>query len=105
MTPTTAPLPVPAVPPEVTAFAAEAGVTAYLPGVVQMTRRVFPDLPLGVWLQESFFGEPGEGYIVFEVEVGDREAGGLLAASERWTATLHTELPPTAASHFHLSLF
>ena len=53
MSPTTQTLPV-AVPPEALAFAAEQGVAAYLPAVLQMTQRRFSDARrLAVWVEED----------------------------------------------------
>src|SRR5262245_13533620 len=69
MTPATAPLPLPSIPPEVAAFAAEAGVTAYLPGMLEMTRRIFPSSPMKVLVED----DPeiaNDRHIVLEVEVG-----------------------------------
>ena len=48
----TSSLPIP-VPAEVIAFAAEQGVGAYLPGVLEMTRRTFPDAALGVVVEDD----------------------------------------------------
>ena len=52
MTPTTT-LPLPVVPPEVEAFAAEKGVGEYLPRVLEFVRRLFPHAPLVVELYED----------------------------------------------------
>jgi hypothetical protein len=40
-------------PPEVLTFAAEQGVAAYLPAVVQMTRQLFPHSPLTVQVEDD----------------------------------------------------
>ena len=45
--------PLPAIPPEVTAFAAEQGVNAYLLPVVELARRIFPTAPLTVLLEDD----------------------------------------------------
>jgi hypothetical protein len=44
---------VPAVPPEVYAFAEEQGVSAYLPAILEMTRAVFPKAPLNVCVRDD----------------------------------------------------
>jgi hypothetical protein len=58
----------PAVPPQVVAFATEQAVMAYLPKVLEMTQRIFPGRPLAVRLVE----DPkiaNERHIVLELEV------------------------------------
>lgn len=52
MIPTTA-LPLPAVPPEVAAFAAEKGASDYLPRVLELARRLFPEAPIVLQVYED----------------------------------------------------
>jgi hypothetical protein len=52
MTPTTS-LPLPTVPPEVEAFAAENGVSECLPKALELARRLFPTEPITVQVYED----------------------------------------------------
>ena len=61
-------LPPPGLSPEVLAFAAEKGVSDYLPAVAEMVRRILPQAPLSVQVEE----DPELSYntqIVFEAVV------------------------------------
>jgi hypothetical protein len=50
---TTTSLPLPTVPPEVEAFAAENGVSEYLPKMLELARRIFPTQPITVQVYED----------------------------------------------------
>jgi hypothetical protein len=89
--------------PEVWAFAEEKGAAAYLPAVLEMTRRVFPTAPLKVFVEE----DPeiaDERSIVFEVIVPELDGEQLLAAHDRWHSGLFQHCPPTHVCLFCLGL-
>ena len=50
---TTTTLPLPIVPPDVEAFAAENGVSEYLPKMLDLARRIFPTQPITVQVYED----------------------------------------------------
>src|SRR5437588_788642 len=81
-----------AVPPELLAFAAGQGVLAYLPAVLEMTRRIFPASPVRGVVEEDAEVE-NDRHIVFEVEVGGREVAELVAAQSRWSSEIFQHCP------------
>jgi hypothetical protein len=105
MTPTTSSL-TPALPelsPEVLAFAAERGAADYLPAVLEMTRRIFPNVPLSVRVAEDA-EIAGEQYILFEVVVPDWTAQELLASHHQWTSQIFECCPATHVCVFCLGM-
>ena len=104
MTPTTAtPLPIPAVSPEVLAFAEQEGVTAYLPAVLEMGRRIFPTAPMAVIIE----GDPeiaNDWHIVIEVAVPDLSADRLFALREQWIREIFEHCPSTHVCVFRLGM-
>ena len=86
------------VPPAVLAFAAEQGVTAYLPAMVEMTRRLFPTAALAVLVED----DPeiaNDRHIVLEVDTNGmttEEIVAELAAVRRGLSS--TAHPHTSAS-------
>ncbi len=96
----TASLPVPVVPPDVLAFAEEQGVAKYLPGVLAMTRRMFPTAPMKVFLEEDA-EIAQERYIVLKVPVArDVSAEELVAVHQQWSGEIFQHCPAT-----HVCLF
>ena len=94
----TAVLPLPEVSPEVWAFAAEKGVTDYLPAVLEMTRRLLPHVPIEVLVKD----DPELSYnrqIVFEAVVGDMGVDERVAAYEQWSREVFRHCPST---HVHV---
>jgi hypothetical protein len=88
-------------PPEVKAFAAEAGVAEYLPRVLEMTQRVFPTAQrLDVALVEDAEVE-NDWRIVFEVAV-PMTWQEVVAAEDRWCRELFQCCPSRHAVHFNL---
>src|SRR5207302_3758916 len=64
----------PPVSPEVLAFAAEQGVSAYLPAVLAMTQRLFPDARRFAVLVEDDPEIANDRHIVIEVDVTGLDA-------------------------------
>ena len=103
MSATTDPLPLPAVPPEVQAFAEEQGVTPYLPAVLEMTRRIFPQAPLTVLVED----DPeiaNDRHIVLEVALTSRDVDPLFAARQRWVNEVFEHCPSTHLCVFRLGM-
>ena len=100
MTPT---LTVPDLSPEVLAFAAEKGVTEYLPAVYEMTRRIFPGYPIRVLVKD----DPELSYnreIVFEIVVGDTMDGDtMFETGHEWCGEIFRHCPATHVHAFNIS--
>lgn len=104
MTPmTAAPVPVPAVSYAVAAFAEQEGVTAYLPAVLAMTRRIFPTAPMAVFVE----GDPeiaDDWHIVLEVKVVGMSAEELFATQWQWSGEVFEHCPSTHVCVFRLGV-
>jgi hypothetical protein len=74
----------PPIPPEVQKFAEEVGAAPYLPGVLAMTRRIYPQGELSVILIEDPEIEDYR-HIAFEVDVTDWTSERMLALWNRWS--------------------
>jgi hypothetical protein len=85
-------LPLPAVPPEVVAFAAERGAAEFLPTVVGLARSAFPNQPLAVFLEEDA-ETAGVWRIIIEVLTDGLDANQILAGEETWSAELVATCP------------
>jgi hypothetical protein len=103
MSSTVAALPVPVAPPEVLAFAAEKGVTPYLPAVLALARRVFPTAPLTVQVEDDPEIEDYR-HIVIDVDVNGMEPPQLLKAHNQFSEGLFQVCPSTYAIHFILGV-
>jgi hypothetical protein len=103
MSATVTALPLPAVPPEVTSFAAEAGVGEYLMPVVEMTRRLFPTAPLTVLIEDDP-EIPGDRHIVLEVDVSQVYEDKLFDLDQRWFTEVFDHCPSTHVCVFRLGL-
>src|SRR5438132_13851147 len=76
--------PLPVVPPEVWAFAEQHGVRAYLYPLLELVRRLFPQAPLTVLLED----DPeiaNDWHIVFEADRHGLDVSQLVAAQRRWS--------------------
>jgi hypothetical protein len=97
-------LPVPVAPPDVLAFAAEQGVTEYLPAVSAMTRRIFPIAPMKVFLEE----DPeiaNDRHIVLKVPVArDTSVEDLVAFHRQWSSEIFQHCPATHVCVFSLGV-
>jgi hypothetical protein len=97
-------LPLPEVSPEIQTFAEEQGVAAYLPAVLALTRRIFPNWPIKVLLED----DPeiaNDWHIVLEVQVPEHAAAEtLLALDEQWVEKIFTCCPSTHVCIFRLGM-
>lgn len=104
MSSTTTALPLPAVPPDVLAFAEKEGVAAYLPAVLAMTRRIFPTWPIKVFLE----GDPeiaNEWHIVLEVQLPDDvDVDRAVEARWQWGGEIFEHCPSTHVCFFCLGM-
>src|SRR5437763_14757884 len=99
----TKPLPLPAVSPEVRAFAEEQGVTAYLPAVLEMTRRIFPQASMTVLVED----DPeiaNDRHIVLEVDTEGLDLEQLIATRQQWVQDIFRCCPSTHAWVFRIGM-
>ena len=92
-----------AIPPEVVAFAAEQGVSKELPAVVEMTQRVYPNVPLSVILED----DPeiaDDWHIVIEADPVNLTVEEALQAHDLWTDGLFACCPAPLVCVFRLSV-
>ncbi|HZT80534.1 MAG TPA: hypothetical protein VFA26_09935 [Gemmataceae bacterium] len=91
------------VPPEVAEFAAEQGVTEYLPGVVEMTRRLYPGRTMALVVTE----DPeiaDDRHIVLEVDVTGMGVDQLVESHVRWSKEVFDHCPSTHVCVFRLGM-
>jgi hypothetical protein len=103
MAPNAEAVPSPAVAPEVSAFAEQEGVTAYLPAVIEMTRRIFPAAPLRVFVED----DPeiaNDRHIVLEVDLTGMSVPEMVAADWQWVTEIFRHCPSTHAWVFRLGM-
>ena len=98
----TSSLPVP-IPPEVLAFAAEQGVDAYLPGVLEMTRKTFPDAALGVVVEDDP-EIPNDRHIVVLAKGAKLTVERAVEARWEWHRGLFASCPAPLVCVFRLGL-
>jgi hypothetical protein len=91
----------PEVSPAVVAFAAEQGVSEFLPAVLDLTRRAFPTCPLTLSVGHDAENEDHR-YVALDVEVSNLDVEELLAAQRTWSAGIFTICPSRAAVYFVL---
>ena len=103
MTPTAAVLPVPVAPPEVLDFAAEKGVTPYLPAVLALARRVFPTAPLTVHLEDDPEIEDFR-HIAIDADINGLEVEQLVTAQNQFGEGLFQVCPLTHVLFFLLGM-
>lgn len=94
-------LPLPTIPTEVLAFAAEKGVSRYLGPVVDLARRAFPASTLTVSLGQDAEDESHQ-YVALDVEVGGWEVEELLVAQRTWSSGASQVCPSRHAVYFVL---
>jgi hypothetical protein len=93
--------PLPAVPPDVLAFAAEQGVATYLPAVLEMTRQVFPEVPLSVQVED----DPeiaNDRHLVIGVKAQNLGVPQALEALYEWHRELFARCPAPLVCVFRL---
>jgi hypothetical protein len=86
---------------EVVAFAVERGVADYLPAVLDMTRRAFPNCPIRPIVEDDP-EIPDWRAILMEVNVARLDVDELVAAQQQWSAGLFQHCPATHAHLFSL---
>ena len=86
------------IPADVAAFAAERGVADYLPAVQALARRLFPNGPFEVRVEDDP-EIPDLRAIVFGVDVNGLTVPELVAAQQQWSEELFKHCPST---HVHL---
>ncbi len=92
------------VPPEVLAFAEEQGVSAYLPAVLAMTQRLFPDARRMAVLVEDDPEIANDRHIVLEVDVCGLDPAGYVEVDWRWGRELFQICPAPVVCVFRLGL-
>jgi hypothetical protein len=98
MSTSTAPAPLPTVPPDVAAFAADHGIGAYLPALLEMTRRIFPTAPMS--LSINIDPEiPDWRQIIIAVTIPHWDTDEYLDWRDRWAKGFFAHCPST---HTHL---
>src|SRR5262245_5712846 len=100
--PQTADTALPAVPPEVLQFAEEKGAAPYLPAVLSMTRRIFPQGEVVVVMGEDY-EDPTYRYVLFEVDVTGWTSEEMLEAMTRWSGEIVEHCPTTHTPYFTYS--
>lgn len=91
------------IPPDVSAFAAEQGVSAELPAVLEMTRRLFPEATLGVVVED----DPeiaDDRHIVLEVKAKGMPIPEALEKRWQWHGCLFACCPAPLVCVFRLGL-
>jgi hypothetical protein len=91
------------VPPEVRAFAAEQGVSAELPAVLEMTRRLFPDATVRTSIDE----DPeiaNDRHIAIEVTARGLSSAKALESRWEWHRGLFACCPAPLVCVFRLGL-
>jgi hypothetical protein len=89
--------------PEVSAFAAEEGVSKELPLVVEMTQRVYPGVPLNVIVED----DPeiaNDRHIVIEADPINLTVDKALQARNRWVDGLFACCPAPKVCVFRISV-
>jgi hypothetical protein len=103
MIPTIDAKPLPAVPQDVLAFAAEKGVTELLPRLFGLVRSIFPMKAVSVLLEEDAEIDDFE-HIVFEVDTSGLDVETLVAAQQAWSAGKVEVRNPRQAAYFLLGM-
>jgi hypothetical protein len=103
ITPTVSSAPPPTIPPEVMAFAREQGVEGCLPGLIELSHRVFPSASRFEILLEEDPEIADDRHIVFRLAV-PLDAPQSLAADRQWIEGLSRLCPKALTCVFRLSL-
>jgi hypothetical protein len=91
------------VPPEVSAFAAEQGVSTELPIVLEMTRRVFPQASLRVQIEDDP-ENANDRHIVVLAENVNLPVSAALDSLYQWHREMFTLCPAPLVCVFRLGL-
>jgi hypothetical protein len=102
-TPQAPPAGLPLIPPEVRQFAEKVGAAPYLPGVLAMTRRLYPQGDLPVILLDD---PEIEDYlhIAFEFDVTGWPSERMSELMRRWSSEIVNHCPTTHTPYFTVSL-
>ena len=93
----------PAVPHDVSAFAAEQSVSAYLPAVIGMTQELFPDASLSLAVEAD--PEIADNcHIVLVTRIPKPKVSEAVAAVWKWHQGLYACCPATHTCVFRLGL-
>jgi hypothetical protein len=92
------------VPPDVLHFAVQHGVAAYLPAVMEMTQRVFPQTRHLAWVLEDDWEIEDDRHLVVAVQVENLEVSQALQARYEWHRGLFACCPAPQVSAFRLKL-
>ena len=95
--------PPPAVPAEVTAFAAEHGVADYVTPLLELTRSLFPTARIQMLVEEDA-EIPELRYIEFRVDFGGMTVEEIVETRHRWSVGLFERCPATHARYFCLGV-
>ena len=93
----------PPIPPEVQRFAEEVGAAPYLPGVLTLMRRIYPQGELSVTLIEDPEIEDYR-HIAFEFDVTGWTSEQMLGLMNRWSSEIVNHCPTTHTPYFTISL-
>jgi hypothetical protein len=93
----------PPIPPEVQKFADEVGAAPYLPGLLALVRRIYPQGELSVILIEDPEIEDYR-HIGFAVDVTGWTSEQMLELWNRWSSSIAEHCPRTHAPYFLLRL-
>ncbi len=93
----------PTVPPEVIAFASGQGVAAYLPAVLALSQRLFPEVPPELRV-EADPEIPDDRHIVVAVKTGNRTGAEALEARYEWHRGLFDCCPAPLVCVFRLGM-
>jgi hypothetical protein len=97
-------LPLPDVSPDVRTFAEEQDVAAYLPAVLAMTRRIFPDAPMRVFLEDDPEIE-NDWHIIIEVQVPhDVTPEFVVETHHQWCGEIFQHCPARYVCIFRLGM-
>jgi hypothetical protein len=103
MTPMVAREPAVRIPDEVAAFAAEQGVSAYLPAVLRLAEQIFAGLSLSLRLE----GDPeieDDWHIVIDVNTADWDLTRLMTSQNQWSEEIFTCCPASHVCIFRLGM-
>lgn len=94
----------PEIPTDVRAFADREGLTTYLPGIIELTRRLFPEAVSGRFYLDDDPDALAGALIVTEVAIRDLTPEDVADRSWRWNGDLRAICPSRDAVHFSLTM-
>jgi hypothetical protein len=94
----------PVIPADVAAFAAEHGGADYVLPLLEMTRRIFPGVPLTLRVEHDMEISDLR-WVVFDLDVAGLGVDQLVAGQGNWSASLFQNCPATHAHLFVLGMW